>query len=50
MDAAPDDETTALKLTRRILALNFAAIHTSSMVRLFITFHNSLAVSDENVM
>ena len=47
MDDAPGDETTTLNLTRRILAVNFAAIHTSSMVRLFI-FRDSLIVSNQN--
>ena len=49
MDEAPGNKTTTLNLTRRILNLNFGAIHTSSMVRLFI-FSDSLTVSDKNVL
>jgi len=32
MDEAKDEETTDRNLTLRILAMNFGAIHTSSMV------------------
>lgn len=32
IDDAPEDERTVLQLTRRILTINFAAIHTSSSV------------------
>ena len=32
IDAAPEDEKALVPLTRRILTLNFAAIHTSSIV------------------
>ena len=32
IDAAPEDEKAVVPLTRRVLTLNFAAIHTSSIV------------------
>ena len=49
MDEAPGDEATILNLTRRILVLNFVAIHTSSSVRPFI-FPNSPVVSNKNIV
>ena len=49
MDEAPGDETTILNLTRRILTLNFAAIHTSTRVRLFLC-PDSGNVSNKNVV
>lgn len=40
MDAAEGEETSLRSLTRRILTINFAAIHTSTMAsRLFILTH-----------
>ena len=49
MDEAPGDETTIFNLTRRILNLNFAAIHTSTQVHLFL-FPNSVNVNNKNVV
>ena len=49
MDEAPGDEATILNLTRRILVVNVAAIHTSSNVRLLI-FSWPLAMSNKNVV
>jgi cytochrome P450 len=37
IQAAPSHELNVAELTRRVLTLNFAAIHTTSIVRFFIT-------------
>ena len=49
MDEVPGNKQTTPNLTRRILAINFAAIHMSTRVDLFI-FPNPLVVSYQNAM
>lgn len=42
IEASQDDERSIEMLSRRILAVNFAAIHTSSMVRSYVSWRRLL--------